>query len=73
MGGFYEVVKYYQYDRKPIVIAIGRTEREAQRICQDPETSSMTARKPKGCNGDEKQIQRWHKELKHWFYGHRSY
>ena len=69
----YEVVKIYQDDRKTQVITIGLTEREAQKICQDPETSSMTARKPKGCYGDEKQIRRWHDKQKHWFYGYRSY
>lgn len=68
----YEVVRFRQKGNQT-VITIGLTEQEAQKICQDPETSSMTARKPKGCDGDEKQIQRWHKELKHWFYGYRSY
>ncbi len=35
--------------------------------CQDPETSSMTARKPRGCDGDDRRIQRWHDKQKHWF------
>lgn len=68
----FEVVKYSQ-SGKPQVMRIGLTEQEAQKICQDPETSSMTARKPKGCDGDEKQIARWHEKQKHWFYGYRSY
>jgi len=68
----YEVVKFTQTGRQT-VIRIGLTEREAQKICQDPETSSMTARKPKGCNGDEAMIKRWHEKNKHWFYGYRSY
>ena len=45
---------------------------EAQRICEDEETSSMTARKPKGCNGDEEMQDKWHKAQKHWFYGFRE-
>ncbi len=68
----YEVVKFTQKG-KQTVIRIGLTEKEAQKICQDPETSSMTARKPKGCDGDEKQIRRWHELNKHLFYGYRSY
>ncbi|MBA3678611.1 hypothetical protein H0W80_00185 [Candidatus Saccharibacteria bacterium] len=69
----YEVRKIYQGESKSRVIRIGLTESEAQKICQDPETSSMTARKPKGCNNDDKQIQRWHNEQKHWFYSYDSY
>lgn len=69
----YEVIKVYQGDFKTQVIRIGLTEREAQKICQDPETSSMTARKPKGCDQDDKQIERWHDKQKHWFYAYRSY
>ena len=68
----YEVVKYHQ-SKRPRVVRIGMTEQEAQKLCSDPETSSMTARKPLGCNGDEKQIQRWHDKQKHWFYGYRTY
>lgn len=68
----YEVVKFTQKGIQSVV-TIGLTESEAQKICSDPETSSMTARKPKGCNGDESQIRKWHKANKHWFYGYRSY
>ena len=68
----YEVVKFTQKGQQS-VIRIGLTEKEAQKICQDPETSSVTARTPKGCNGNEKQIQRWQELNKHWFYGYRSY
>lgn len=68
----YEVFKITQ-EGKQTVITTGLTEKEAQKICQDPETSSMTARKPKGCDGDEKQIERWHRQNKHWFYAYRSY
>lgn len=69
---FYEVVKFTQTG-KQTVVRIGLTKREAQKICQDPETSSMTARYPKGCDGNEKMINRWHEKQKHWFYGYRSY
>lgn len=68
----YEVVKYTQKGKQE-VITIGLTLQEAQKICSDPETSSMTARKPKGCDGNEKTIETWHKNQKHWFYGYRSY
>ena len=68
----YEVVKFTEKGRQE-VITIGLTLQEAQKICNDPETSSMTARKPKGCDNDERQIARWHEQEKHWFYGYRSY
>ena len=68
----YEVIKYSQ-SRAPEVIRIGMTLSEAQKLCQDPDTSSMTARKPQGCDGNEKTILTWSKNQKHWFYGYRSY
>ena len=68
----YEVVKFTQTG-KQTVITTGLTESEAQKICSDPETSSMTARSPRGCDGSEKKIANWHKNQKHWFYGYRSY
>lgn len=68
----YEVVKFTQLG-KQTVITIGLTLNEAQKICNDPEASSMTARKPKGCNDDIAMQERWHKAEKHWFYGYRSY
>lgn len=71
--GVYEVVKFYQGNRSPQVIVTGLTRQEAERICQDPDTSSMTARKPKGCDNDDAQITRWHDKQKHWFYGFREY
>lgn len=69
----YEVVKVFEGNRKSQVITVGLTEKEAQKICSDPKTSSMTAPKPLGCDGDEKQILRWHVNQKHWFYAYRSY
>lgn len=68
----YEVFKISQ-DGKQQIITTGLTEKEAQKICSDPETSSMTARSPKGCDSNEAQINRWHEKQKHWFYGYRSY
>lgn len=68
----YEVVRFTQKGRQS-VITTGLTETEAQKICSDPETSSMTARSPRGCNGNEKTIAKWHEQNKHWFYGYRSY
>ena len=68
----YEVIKFRQ-NGKQQVITIGLTEKEAQAICSDDETSSITAKKPFGCDSDAKQIERWHKAQKHWFYGYRSY
>lgn len=70
---FYEVRKIYQGGKGSHVVTTGLTLQEAQKLCSDPETSSMTARKPRGCDGDEKQIQRWHEKQKHWFYGYNKY
>jgi hypothetical protein len=39
----YKIVRYY-FDRRPQVLARGFTLEEAQAHCQDPETSSRTAR-----------------------------
>lgn len=69
----YKVVKFYQADRKAQVMRTGLTEAEAQKMCQDPETSSRTAKQPKGCYGNEAQIERWNEKKKHWFYGYTSY
>jgi len=68
----YQVIKIYQDDRLTTTVKSNLSLKEAQTICFDPETSSMTARKPIGCNGDEKQIKRWHDKQKHWFYGYRE-
>ena len=61
---WYEVIKFNQDGRKHVVTT-GLTLKEAQKICNDPETSSMTARKPLGCDNDEAQIERWHYKQKH--------
>lgn len=67
----YDVVKFYQTG-KQTTIRHSVSLDEARRICSDPETSSMTASKPTGCDGDEAMIERWHDKQKHWFYGFRE-
>lgn len=64
----YNVYRYSQ-NSYPRLIKHGLSIVEATELCSDPETSSLTARKPKGCDGDEAMIQRWHNTNKHWFYG----
>lgn len=71
MSKQYEVVKFFQKGGNTIIRHSVSLE-EAQRICSDPETSSMTASKPKGCDGNEAMIDRWHDKQKHWFYGFRE-
>lgn len=66
----YEVVKFNQEGRQTIIKS-GLSLGEAQRICSDPESSSMTARN--SCDGNEKKIANWHDKQSHWFYGFRRY
>lgn len=69
----YEIIRFYENpDRKPTVLQHGYSLEQARAYCDDPETSSMTAKYPKGCGGDEKKIARWHEKQKHWFVGFRS-
>ena len=58
---------------KPKLLKLVDTLAEAQEICNDPETSSMTASKPRGCNGSESLIEKWHARQAHWFYGFSEY
>lgn len=67
----YHVVRFAQSGNRRIVKR-NLTLKEAQEICNDPETSSSTARKPQGCEGDEAMIERWNEKQKHWFYGYES-
>jgi hypothetical protein len=67
----YNVVRFAQAGGRRI-IKRNVTLKEAQEICNDPETSSHTARKPQGCDGDEAMIDRWSEKQKHWFYGYES-
>lgn len=69
----YEIVKFYQNpSKKARVLRGGCTLEEAREFCDDPELSSMTARSPKGCDGDERKIQKWNDKQKHWFVGFRG-
>lgn len=65
----YNIVRFYENGKSSRIMRRGLTLEEARRHCNDPETSSMTASKPKGCANDEAQIARWHKSQKHWFDG----
>ncbi len=63
----YEIVRYYEDDRRPRVMQRGLSEEQARKWCNDPETSSYTAKAPRGCEGKEKRIDKWHDEKRHWF------
>ena len=65
----YNVVRFAQSGNRRI-IKRNVTLKEAQAICNDPDTSSHTARKPQGCDGDGAMINRWSAAGKHWFYGY---
>lgn len=68
----YEIVRFYENKEKQNrVRQRGLSLEQAKKICADPETSSMTAKAPKGCEGNEKKIKRWHEKQKHWFDGYR--
>lgn len=70
MEDTYKIVRVYEKTLKHSrVQKRGLTLEQAQKWCNDPETSSMTARKPLGCDGDDRQIERWHDKQKHWFDG----
>jgi hypothetical protein len=76
-GKTYEVVKFTQRGTRPRVQYRNLTLAEAQKKCKDPETSSRTARAPRGCLNskgfiNEAKVQRWHNLGKHWFYGYRE-
>lgn len=68
MSETYKIIKFFE-DGRQRVIRRGLDLEQARQICNDPETSSMTAKKPRGCAGNEAQIERWHDAQKHWFYG----
>lgn len=68
----YEIVRFYEDDRANRVVKRGLSREEAQAWCQDPETSSMSASKPRGCANDPEMIERWHEQQKHWFDGWRE-
>lgn len=69
----YEVVRFYQNENKcSTILQSGLTLEEARKFVDDPEMSSKTARKPKGCEGDPAMIERWNNKNKHWFVGFRK-
>lgn len=63
----YKIVRQYENNRPRRVMRKNLTLRQAQEYCEDPETSSMTAKR--ACNGNEDRIERWHQAQKHWFDG----
>lgn len=68
----YCVKQFFEDGRLPRIVQKGLSLEEAQAYCGDPESSSMTASKPRGCASDKTQIERWHEKQKHWFYGFES-
>lgn len=70
MEQLYNIVRFYENENKRRrVMRRGLTLEEARRHCNDPETSSETASRPRGCAGNEAMIARWHEGKKHWFDG----
>lgn len=64
----YSIYRFYEDNRPRRRLRKGLTLKQAQEHCNDPETSSRTAKQ--ACNGNEKAIQRWHEAKKHWFDGY---
>lgn len=73
MSKQYRVVKFYEDGRRRRVIRSGLDLEQARAICNDPETSSYSASRPRGCANNKEAIARWHKNQKHWFYGFEEY
>lgn len=66
----YNIRRFYENpNRDSRVVQRGLSLEQAKKWCNDPETSSYTAKAPKGCEGNEKKIERWHEKNKHWFDG----
>ena len=68
MTTLYKIVRMYQNHRRTRTMRRNLTLEQAQKHCQDPETSSKTAKS--ACNGSERAIQNWHEKQKHWFDGY---
>lgn len=64
----YNIVRFYERGGRRI-IRRGLTLDEAKKHCSDEETSSYTAKSPKGCGNNTEKIARWHEAKKHWFDG----
>ena len=63
----YTIKRIYEDGRSPRVIKRGVTLEKARAHCSDPETSSITAKAPRGCGGNSEIIAAWHGENMHWF------
>lgn len=64
------IIRFFEDpERESKVIKTGLTEEQAKQWCNDPETSSYTAKAPKGCEGNPDKIAKWHEKKKHWFDG----
>lgn len=71
MSELYNIIRFYEApDRRSRVMRRGLTLEQARKHCDDPETSSISAAKPKGCANDERKIELWHEKQKHWFDGY---
>ncbi len=71
MTEYYNIIRFYQDpSKKPRTMRKHLTLEQAQKHCNDPETSSMTA--STACRGNKKTQDRWHGLGKHWFDGFTS-
>lgn len=62
----YNIIRFYQNDRRPRVMRRGLTLKQAQEHCNDPETSS----KSKASLQSPKTQARYDREQLHWFDGY---
>ena len=65
----YNIRRFYEDGRPSRIVARVYGLKNAQKWCNDPQTSSYTAKSPRGCNGNQDRIAEWHKKNKHWFDG----
>lgn len=71
MTELFSVYRFKENGSKPKLQKSGLTLDQARAWCNDPETSSKTAKQPRGCGGKESTIERWHTTQRHWFDGYR--
>ena len=73
MPRYYDIWCFYESEEKKARVIKKHLElEEARNYLKDHEHSSYTAKSPKGCEGNEAKIKRWHEKKKHWFYGMRA-